>query len=333
MFRKRVFKNVKTQKILSVIFHNLLALIDLKKTYNEELFDYNKIISARQNFWTNEYDYGNTFYGIAHILKKYSNYKKRIRACIEHGVYFGDTVFDFEAINSGMNGLITFGSSRVKHLLPVATVPVIPIGPYIHYAQSLLDENEIKKIKKKNGKTLLVFPTHSIDRVEMLFDFDGFDSEIQSVVKSKNIQHVMVCLFYKDINIGRDKYYIKKGYQVVCNGYRCDPMFLQRLKTFILLSDYTMSNDVGTHVGYCVYLDKPHYVYSQKLSYDAYTTNDMENIMQSDSVRSETQEIRDGFSVVSDNITPRQKEICNKYWGFDYIKTKKEMNKILKQFE
>lgn len=43
-------------------------------------------------------------------------------------------------------------------------------------------------------------------------------------------------------------------------GHQLDINFLNRLKTIILLSDYTCSNSIGTHTGYCVYLGKPHLV-------------------------------------------------------------------------
>lgn len=331
--RRRLVKDPKVKKKLSVLYHNSQALLELKKNCKEELFDYKKIINGKQKFYCKEFYYGNTFYGHSEIIKEYAGYKGRINACIEHGVYFGNTVLQEEAVNSGMNGLLTFGDKRLEHLNGVAKVPVVAVGPYIYYTEPMLSEDKIKQIKRKNGKTLLVFPTHSIDRVETEFDFDSFGKEIQRVVEMQKIDHVMVCLFYKDINIGRDEYYLKRGYQIVCSGYRCDPMFLRRLKTFILLSDYTMSNNIGTNIGYCISLDKPHYTYKQKLSYNAYTRMDMENVMQGNMLDQEMQEVRDAFSDVTEEITPLQRKVCDKYWGTKYIKSKKDMYKILKGFE
>lgn len=331
--RRELVKDPKTKKKLSVLYHNSQALLELKGNCKEELFDYKKIISGKQKFYCREPYYGNTFYGHSAIIKQYAGYEGKINACIEHGIYFGNTVFHEEAIDSGMNGLLTFGDKRIEHLNNVAKVPVIAIGPYIYYAEPMLNEDEIKQIKQKNGKTLLVFPTHSIDRVETEFDFDSFNNEIQRVVKIRRIDHVMVCLFYKDVKIGRDKYYLNQGYQVVCSGYRCDSMFLRRLKSFILLSDYTMSNSVGTDIGYCISLNRPHYIYKQKLSYNAYTSRDMENVMQGSMLDQEMQEVREAFSEVVEEITPLQRKICDKYWGIKYIKSKKEMYEILCGFE
>ena len=332
-FRKTAFKNPKVKKRLSVLYHNFQALVDFKQNYKNEIFDYKRIIKGKRHFWCEEIDYGNTYYGHAQILKSYAGYKRKINACIEHGVYFGDTVFHDEAIESGLNGLFTYGDKRLTHLKKVAKVPIVAIGPYIHYAEPLLSNTEIEQIKHKNGKTLLVFPTHSIDRVESEFDYESFNAEIQKVVDKYEISHVIVCLFYKDINIGRDQFYINQGYQVVCNGYRCDPMFLRRLKTFILLSDYTMSNDVGTNVGYCIYLDKPHYIYQQEIKYCAYTDKDMENVMQGTILEREIMEVKQAFSDAKKEITSEQREACRVYWGIDHIRTKDELLHILKGFE
>lgn len=77
----------------------------------------------------------------------------------------------------------------------------------------------------------------------------------------------LIYLYWKDAVLGKDKEYMDNGFTIVTAGYQSDFRFLKRLKTFIKLSDFTMSNAVGTHVGYCVVLDKPHYIFSQKISY------------------------------------------------------------------
>ena len=324
-------KNLRIKKRLSVFYHNSFALADFKCNYDAELFDYKKIIGGKRYFYCNDLYYGNALYGQSVILKQYSSFQSKINACIEHGVYFGDYVNCDEAIDSGLKGLITFGDKRIEHLHRVAKVPIIPIGPYIHYAKPMLSSADIDKIKKKNGKTLLVFPTHSIDRVETEFNMDSFNEEIQRVVKEKWIEHIIVCLFYKDINIGRDKFYINQGYQVVCNGYLCDPLFLRRLKTFIMLSDYTMSNDIGTNVGYCIYLRKPHYIFNQPFDFKAYTKNDMENIIMSNSRDAEVDEVKKQFSSMKDGVSDVQYAVCSKYWGYPYVRDKDELHDIFQK--
>ena len=58
--------------------------------------------------WHTELYRGNLFYGIEDSIKNYANFDGNIKACIEHGVYFGNTVFDAETNYSGFNAILTY---------------------------------------------------------------------------------------------------------------------------------------------------------------------------------------------------------------------------------
>lgn len=329
--RRNLIRNKKTQKILAVRYNNLKVLMNGNKKPVDTTFDYKAIIAGPQRFYCDEKYHGNIHYGISKVIKDYAGIRGSLNCCIEHGVYFGNYVSEDEAIDSGFPKLLTFGQQRVEHLSKVANVEVIPIGPYIHYAVPSLSEDDIKEIKKKNGNTLLVFPTHSIDRVDMEFDMELFIENIKKFQDEHDFKTVIVCLFYKDIMLGRDKDYENKGYQVVTAGYMDDPMFLNRLKSFILLSDYTISNDVGTHVGYCISLGKPHFIFNQTIKPRPYTKNDLESVtttFNSSAVKEKAQ-VKEVFSSYSSNITKEQIDIVDKYWGLSFLRDSKELNKLV----
>ena len=69
---------------------------------------------------------------------------------------------------------MTFGKSREDKLINNnPSAKIIKIGPYIHYAQSILKTSEVNLQKKKYGKNMLVFIDHR-DKfyqivVEMIF--------------------------------------------------------------------------------------------------------------------------------------------------------------------
>lgn len=74
-----------------------------------------------------------------------------------------------------------------------------------------------------------------------------------------------------------------KGYTIVCPGNRFDPRFLSYQRDMIELSGMTMSNDLGTHIGYIVALNGPHYMFKQKVELnleheDAKIVTDLHNI-------------------------------------------------------
>ena len=335
LMRKKIIKDEKKKKWVVVKYNNLNAEIRGNKKSIQDLFDYKKIINGPKYFHCDELYFGNSLYGIAQKLREYSGYQYPVNCCIEHGVYFGNYICKAEAIKSGLNGLITFSPQRMKHLIEQADVEVVPIGPYIHYARQLLSDEEIKNLHLKNGKTLLVFPTHSIDRIEANFSVAEFINKIKEIVSKYEFKTVIVCLYYKDILLRRDLDYLKEGFQVVTGGYKSDPLFLDRLKTFINLSDYTISNNCGTHVGYCVFLGKGHYIVNQALSHEAYTKTDFENLNEtlSEVASIETDDVKKAFNNLSFEVTENQKKMVSKYWGSECIKTPAEMLQVFKNFE
>ena len=103
--------------------------------------------------------------------------------------WIGDYINEKEAIISGLPAVLTYGTVRNDMLRKKKSKKLIfKIGPYIKYANQLLTDDEIKNIKKKNGKTLLVFPTHSVDRVETEFNYNGFINEIKTFKERYNFK-------------------------------------------------------------------------------------------------------------------------------------------------
>ncbi len=325
--RKHLIRDKKTQKILVVKLNNMKVFLRGGKKPINTVFDYEAILSGPQVFYWDEKYHGNVHFGIADAIKKYIGITGYLDCCIEHGVYFGDYVSEDEAVDSGFSKIVTFGRQRLEHLKNVANVEIVPIGPYIYYANPLLTSEEMEDIHKENGKTLLVFPTHSVDRVDAEFDIDMFVSRVEEFKNIHGFEKVIVCLFYKDLLLGRGVHYLNKGYQVVTAGYRDDPLFLRRLKSFILISDYTISNDVGTHVGYCICLGKPHTIFEQEIKQKPYTQKDNDVVIESENstVLKEKGEVSKAFCNYHDNITDEQLEVVNKYWGLEYLCEKTEL--------
>lgn len=332
MASKCLIKNEIRRKKIIVYYNNFLYYIHfLKNKSVNDVFDYKLILNNKYHKCSECYN-GNFFYGNSCNLKNYASYRKSIKACIEHGVYFGNYVNEKESSDSGLPAIITYSNNRKSHLRKVTNKPIFVIGPYIYYANSLYTNEEINKIKSKFGKTLLVFPSHSIDRVKAEFDIESFVKKIINFKDDKEFKTVLICLYWKDIELGRDKIYKDYGFTVVTAGYREDPDFLSRLKTFINISDYTISNNVGTHIGYCIALDKPHTIIEQKTEYCGVTSRDFEAAINSSVIKSslvEKNEVKNAFNIYNDFITDEQRVICNKYWGLDKVKNNQQLNFIL----
>lgn len=79
-----------------------------------------------------------------------------------------------------------------------------------------------------------------------------------------------------------------------------------------------MSNDLGTHVGYSVALNRPHYMFKQKVELnleheDAKIISDLKNIQPDfDKERNEIQRV---FGEYRQEITEEQRKVVAYYWG------------------
>lgn len=274
----------------------------------------------------------NHFYGNSFYLKKYCCYNKFIEAKIEHGVYIGGHTPSHEWDNNGFPAVITYSRLRYDHLRKKTFKPIFTVGPYIHYADDEYTEAEIQTKKLEYGKTLVVFPTHSIKTVKYEYDIEEFISFINEFRIKHQFKSVIICMYYQDIINGSYKKYLNKGFDIVTAGNINNNQFLKRLKSIILLSDYTLSNNLGTHLGYCIYMGKPHMIFQQEIScigknYDLETEfNRGENYKEC--LEFESHEIIKEFNFYTEHITESQYNIVNKYWGIDQIKTKDEIKEI-----
>lgn len=295
------------------------------------LFNYSKLVEPLPYVPT-ELVIDNNLYGIAFALKKYAglDVNKSLDAYIEHGIFFGNLVRPEQKIwNVSQN--ITFSRVREMHLLNSNIgKKILPIGPFIHYADSLLNEVEIDDLKKCLGRVLLVFPSHSIIGVNSSFSYDSFIAEIEKI--RKHFDTVLISLYWVDVLKPEVvQMYEAKGYKIVTSGHRYDLYFLSRQKTLIQLADMTMSNSVGTHVGYCVYLNKPHYIYQQKINNVGLNKKLQKHF---DAVRNEEQllseemeknEILSKFSTYQEFISKEQESVVDKFWGSSLVRKPQDL--------
>lgn len=290
------------------------------------IFDF-KILSKEMGMYTNEHYFGNSLYGIIENLRIFSGFEEEFIGAVEHGLYLGHDC-NKEEVERSLRKILTFGESRKRHLEKFTSNKIYKIGPYINYAQSLYSDEKIKKIREKNGKTLVFFPYHSIENVEACYEENEILKELNEL--KNEFKTIIICLYYEDINNKKVEFYIKNGFKVVTAGHKYDKYFLNRLKTIIYLADETASNAVGTHIGYCVYLNKKHFLLetqNKMIFKEKKVEKWFDGIKNSYLI--EENEIVEVFKERSSNITTAQLKICDFYWGFKEVKSKEEIFKIL----
>lgn len=259
---------------------------------------------------------GNLCYGNNKAVNRAMGENFDRNCMIEHGIYFGRYVIEEECIYPEISTIYTYGPYREEVLKdffgPKFSKRIITVGPYIKYAKHLYTNKKLLQLKKKLGKVLLVFPSHSSPDTNVEFNYDIWLKEISE--RAKDFDTVIISMFWTDINKGLHKKYLGKGYIIACNGNRFDPHFLSRQKDLIYLSDMTMSNNIGTHVGYCICMNKPHYIFRQTVELNRMFL--INNIHSVECNRAkEYDELYTIFSTFEQTITPEQISKVEYYWG------------------
>lgn len=271
-------------------------------------------------------------YGMNRILKKYAGFPMdyKIHVLFEHGVIYTDYVIGGFRIHEYLPSMVA-SQYRINILKQQKGYKgAYAIGPYIHYANTLLTEEEIKAEKERLGRTLLVFPSHSIDTTTSKFNIEEFINKIKET--SKDFDSVRICMYYQDVLLKRHITYQKEGFEVVTAGNYNDYYFMPRLKSIIKTSDITMANDTGTHLGYCIYLNKPHYLFKQSITQEhanKFDGNLVNEAMIKEKSSNNDANITKLFSEYHENITKEQYELISYLWGFNEVKTHSELKELI----
>lgn len=279
----------------------------------------------------------NELYGNYFNLDKYFNLDFDKDLLIEHTFYLPDSYKNEGFKNRYQNRNLDY-IIRMKTYKNIHDNIVIDIGPYINYINSFYSKSKLSKLKKKLGKTLVVFPSHSMaDNDNNLLCSNKFDKgklveEIDKLKQNHSIDNVLICLYYLDLTKENISYYEKNGFVVVSAGSKFDVNFINRLKSIILLSDFTMSNKIGTYIPYSLTLNKPHYIFKQKLNYKG-SNDELENqkgIFVKSDQDTNIKKIVNMFSEFVPEITNRQRKFSNKLWGIDIFRDKDYIFKLIK---
>lgn len=316
---KQVIKMIVPHKIIRYIKNKILSVnlfiydLEIKKREKYDIFEYRKL-SADMNLYTKEYGY-NGFYGLADIVKKVLGIpdEEVLNGAIEHGIVLGNGLTE---VDTKPDIIYAFGIKRKLFLEQIFKKKhIYSLGPYIQYVDSFYSFQELKTIKDTLGKTLLVFHSHSTPHIRAQFEVDEFIQEIDRIKKAKEFKTVLVCMYWKDVLNGLDEKFLMAGYKICTAGHMFDKNFLNRLKSIILLSDVAIGNDIGTHVGYCISVGIPYYLYLKLPDYVDFDNNGDYLEFNNDFFK---QLLNDGiecFGQYKEYISDNDIKFVEEYWG------------------
>jgi len=260
----------------------------------------------------------NNLYGIADVLLNYSKYTKSHIPYIEHGMFFGNHL-QHDEISCYPNKIVTMSKKRKALIESQCTKEAVPVGPYIRYVS--INDEKIKKLKKRLGSVVVHFPIKSTKSRKSSVSMDwSLHHQIHDKYDTK-----IACFYYLDLKDEICKEYKSRGYKIVCAGDKWSRLFLYKLAKIIRLSDFTTSDVVGTHVGYCYALGKEHVIFNKWNEYN-HIIRGGEKIYKEYqmSANSDRVEIENAF-IHGNYSACEQKLIAEKYWGNDIYLTPSTM--------
>jgi len=136
------------------------------------------------------------------------------------------------------------------------------VGPYMDYVKPYYEKDRLNAIKKRWGRTLVIFPVHT-NNSTVNFDRGLFINSALEYAKSYNT--IVVCSYWADYNKTFVREFRSLGAKVVTAGFIDDPMFTRRLKTIMQLADGIFTNSLGSHVGHAISMGVPIKYFSQNI--------------------------------------------------------------------
>ena len=263
-------------------------------------------------------------YGHLHAVQRYAGFSDKELSrfpIMEHGVNF------WEDCNKAPFSRVCQGNYLSKRWFAQNPgSPLFTIGPYIYYASAYYDPEAFQACKNRYGKILLVVPAHTHEMATQAYNMKKFVSDIMEAYQ-KDYDTVMVLAYWADLSYDLYDLFEAAGAKIVSAGFRGDPNFISRLKTILSLADKIVGNDLGTFLGYGVYLKKPVGLIKNDISYellDVDLTTEEETIYQNT--------LKEFYRLFGEGQTPdpaKQEALCERFWGFHLTKSPDEIRAIL----
>lgn len=305
ILKKFYWKNLSLARLLNLI-RNLYIWI---YSSNSSPLYINNVNKIRRCKYYRDVVIDNDFYGHKYELSKTLKFDRR--TYIEHGLYFG-RYFQDKLRNSFIDSVICMSDFRLEVNMS-NSMKARPIGPYIAYVQTAT-----RRIISE--KYTLVFVSHTGKKKSREIEYIQSITNWSSSVKKVSNKRLVFLLHPNDLDLSS----ALDGVTTSC-GLQDDRLFLKRLKSLIYHAEDVVVDGIGTHIGYCVFLNKKlvrvpalrrQFI---KVIDDSSKT---EHIFQSDSLRlSQLRQIEDKLPLwqIVDARDNELWRICSDLWGFNYV--------------
>lgn len=216
----------------------------LKKQTNLEVFCTDRPLHTTEIFSPN------AFYGIDHVLKTYSGLPGTyaLKGVVPHGVYLTkEKVWDPE-LSVNLPVVFCYPSYREEIYVKNSRKAVIPTAsPFLYALQLAKTASENQRIERKGT---IFFPVHSTHHITVEIDYKKI---IDILIKlDQKYQPINICMYWKDILLGRHLIFQESGFRVFSAGHVFDKNFLFHLYHLCLIHKYSASNEIGSYTFFSI---------------------------------------------------------------------------------
>jgi hypothetical protein len=213
---------------------------------------------------TRELDPFNAFYGHATILRRYAGVSnaRPLKAALEHGPALFENGDDPD-LGTFLPRYFCASSSQAAFYERSARhgTKATAIGAPFLYSQALAPVRS-----SPPRKTLLFFAAHSTHLVTTRYDVAAAAEHLEAF--RADFDDVVVCVYWRDVLLGRADIYLGQGYRCVTAGHMFDPAFLFRLADIVSSASVVATHRFGSHVLYSALLGRPVWMTPAAFEYD-----------------------------------------------------------------
>lgn len=282
--------------------------------------------SALRWRWSRELHPFNRFYGHDAVLKRYAGLptKAVLKAAIEHGLTLDDTV---PALDRRLALPVYLAQSERRAAAVARAMPsvdVMAIGPMIRYAQALAPT-----ALRSPRRRVVLFPAHSIDTAEAKFDVGEFLK--RSFEVRAGYDETVACLYWRDVQLGRHRDYLKAGLACTTAGHLGSEDFLFRLLKILESAALIVTNEPGTHLAYAVLIGVPVWLVPQRVDY-AMTVRTPSEVLEARNQRGAAErvmELRRLFAEPLASPSEEQMAFVRELTGDEAVQTPDRLKQIL----
>lgn len=269
----------------------------------------------------------NAFYGHADVLRAYAGIESGapLKVAIEHGPTLFPNAEDPD-LQTRLPRYFCAAPLRARFFAEHARYDVAPvaIGPLILYARALEPEPPEPSVRR-----LVFFDAHSSDYLTARYDVGaaigrlaGFRDEFDEVV---------VCLYWRDILLGRAEPYLRHGFRCVTAGHVFDKRFLFRLVRIIASASVVFTDRLGSHLLYALALDRPVWLDFSPVEYE------LADDAPHGRLRSQEGELVERASALFaprvESVQPEQLAFASDYAGLECLRSPEELALLLREAE